>query len=260
MHHSRRNPLATGFADHWAVMRCIGRESPVAHNAVGHPISERHGSGGDWALFFTVAICPPIAAGNGLHSYGKFVNCVGGASGVHPTGVLVKALVDEKLPPRRRAIGIQPLAAGHLLLGAEVKAGVRIYQQQRMAAGAVRRCDYKAVGPSRLARYKAAFFRGQRDGAALVKGLQLSQGNAAYIAADGTFRKTQRHPWLEPRQHLGLHVWMVGQILIETCGPSLHQLFEPRRTLGIVGLQFIRIDPQPLTQVLPQRLFAFSLS
>ena len=64
---------------------------------------------------------------------GELVDVVDAARRVHPARVRVEALVDEELPPGGRAVGVEPFAARHVLLGAEEEAGVRVDQQQRMA-------------------------------------------------------------------------------------------------------------------------------
>src|SRR3982750_4627619 len=80
-----------------------------------------------------------------LHRLSEFVDIIDAARRVHPAGVGVEALVDEELTPRRRAIDVQTLVAGYLLLGAEEVAGVRIDQKQRLAATRQRRRDGNAV-------------------------------------------------------------------------------------------------------------------
>ena len=49
---------------------------------------------------------------------------------------------------------------------------------------------------------------------------------------------------------------MGRKIIIQAIGPGLHQLLEPGRAAGIVGLQPGRIDEQALAQILPDRLLA----
>ena len=53
---------------------------------------------------------------------------------------------------------------------------------------------------------------------------------------------------------------MRREIAIETCRPGTHELPEPVRALAEVGLQRVAVDEQPLTQILPERAFAFGLS
>ena len=50
---------------------------------------------------------------------------------------VVEALVDEELAPGHRAVGVEPLVARHLQLGAEEERRVRVDQQQRVAVDAV---------------------------------------------------------------------------------------------------------------------------
>ena len=52
-------------------------------------------------------------------------------------------------PQVDRAIGVQPLVAGHLQLGAEEEAGVRVDQQQRVVVRGVGGRDGEAVGALR---------------------------------------------------------------------------------------------------------------
>ena len=43
-----------------------------------------------------------------------FIDRIGSAGGVHPSGILVETLVDEKLTPGNRAVGVQPFFAHHV--------------------------------------------------------------------------------------------------------------------------------------------------
>ena len=45
-----------------------------------------------------------------------FIDRIGSAGGVHPSGILVETLVDEKLTPGNRAVGVQPFFAHHVQL------------------------------------------------------------------------------------------------------------------------------------------------
>ena len=49
------------------------------------------------------------------------------------------------------------------------------------------------------------------------------------------------------------------QVIVQAIGPALHQRPQPRRAGGIVLPQGCRIDIEPLSQILPDRLFALGL-
>src|SRR4051812_30134187 len=102
-----------------------------------------------------------------LDLFGKFIDHIDAARRMHPAEVRVEALVDEELPPGRRTVSVEPLVPRHLQLRAEVPAGVRVDEQQRVAVRGQPGRDGDAVGAlaldpgrrtvrSRLARIEAS--------------------------------------------------------------------------------------------------------
>ena len=50
-----------------------------------------------------------------------FIDRIGSAGGVHPSGILVETLIDKKLTPGNRAVCVQPFLAHHMQFRAEEK-------------------------------------------------------------------------------------------------------------------------------------------
>ena len=128
-----------------------------------------------------------------------------------------------------------------------------------MAARTMRRPDGEAVRTERFLEFKPTFVGGQGDLLARVKRLELRQRHRLDIAANAAFGKAQRHPRFELRDDSGVHLRVIGEVLVEPRGPALHQRAQPRRALGILHFEIGRIDPQPLAQVRPDRAFAIGL-
>jgi hypothetical protein len=129
VHQGKGNPF---LAHDRAVVAGPCGETAARHGSVGAAIAQRD------RVFRKRADLPAIAIafgpGRGVDDgFGKLVDVVDPARRVHPSGMGVEPLIDEELPPRDRAIGIEAFAAGHLQFGAEEEAGMRIDQQQRMA-------------------------------------------------------------------------------------------------------------------------------
>ena len=76
----------------------------------------------------------------------EFVDVVHAARRVHPAGGGIEPLIDEDLPPRHRAVRVEPLVAHHLQLGAEVEGRVRVDPEQRVAIRGEARRNGDAVG------------------------------------------------------------------------------------------------------------------
>ena len=188
------------------------------------------------------------------------------AGGVHPAVLVVEALIDEKLPPRDRAVGFQPFFAGHVDFGPEVVVGVRIDQQQRMTVGGVLRRNREAVRPRglprlnirvKLGRALLAQRRGRRHSHARRVELRDATGvHTRNVSADAAFGKGERHPRLELRKQLRLHLRMGGQIVVEPIRKTVHQRFQPRRTFSVLDLHVERVDEQLHAQIAPKRPLA----
>src|SRR5260221_6943916 len=107
---------------------------------VGGPVTDGDRPSAEWPASGAVPIA--IAVAVPLHLFGELVDIIDTARGVHPPGMAVEALVDEELAPGRSAVNVEAFVAGDLLLRAEVPAGVRVDQQQRLAV----RCDLRGDG------------------------------------------------------------------------------------------------------------------
>src|SRR5258708_18446398 len=97
-----------------------------------------------------VSILIEVAVPSFYHGLEIFIDCVDSARCVHPSSVIVEPLIDEKLSPRHRAVGIESFVAHHLQFGAEEKARVRIDQKKRVMIDCIRRCHREAVGSAEL--------------------------------------------------------------------------------------------------------------
>ena len=53
--------------------------------------------------------------------FDELVHKIDIGGGVHPAGVFIKPLVDKKLPPGDRAVGVQALFADHVHLTAKIE-------------------------------------------------------------------------------------------------------------------------------------------
>ena len=148
LHQADGDPFAVRRADDRAVVGAVDGEFLFGHAGRG---LVRHDDLGrsHRALLFAVAVDEAVTLLD--DGFEVFVDGIDAARGVHPAGLFVEALVDEELAPGDGAIGVQPLVAGHLQLGAEEEGGVGIDQQQRVVAGGVGGRDGDAVGAARLA-------------------------------------------------------------------------------------------------------------
>ena len=90
--------------------------------------------------------------------------------------------------------------------------------------------------------------------------MQLFERYALDVTANAALAETQRHPGLEFRQYPWVDIWMSLQVVVEAVRPCLHQLPEPGRAAGIVRLQYLRVDEQPLPKILPDRLLPLAFS
>ena len=135
--------------------------------------------------------------------FGELVDVVDAAGGMHPTGFGVESLVDEELAPGDGAVGVQPVVAGHLQLGAEEEAGVRVDEQQRVSVPGVGGGDGEAVRALRLAEDQAALSQGHGHGPLFVESLQLCQRHPLDVAADAAFAEKlnaiQGSKWVSTR-------------------------------------------------------------
>ena len=171
--------------------------------------------------FIAVAIFEPAVTG--FDGFGKFIDRIDPRSRVHPADMAVEALISEELPPGRRPISGEALIAGDFGFRSEVKAGVRVDQQQSMAISTVRRCDRKAVRAQRFGAHPAGFNVVERHLFLPVKAFELAERDAGDIATDAAFAERQCHPGFEMRDDAGFHLRMGGKIEIQRIGPRGHQ-------------------------------------
>ncbi len=178
---------------------------------------------------------------------------------MHPPRAVIESLVHKELPPRHRPIRIQPRVARHLQLRPEEEGSMRIDQQQCMMPRGIRWCNRKSVRPTRLPLSCLHAGHRYRRRLPFIKFLQPTQIHLLNIAANTALGKRERHPRLKPHQYPRLHLRMSCQVEVEAIRPGIHQALQPRRRLRILLLQILRIDKQPLPQILPHRLLALRL-
>ena len=130
-----RDPLAVCFAHDRTVMRAIDGEFLLRHPVI-RLVRHRDFAHRDGTLFGAVLV--EVAVALLRHGFEILVDGIDAAGGVHPTGAVVEALVDEELAPGDGAVGIEAFVAHHLQFGAEEERRVRIDQQQRVMR---RRCS-----------------------------------------------------------------------------------------------------------------------
>ena len=105
------------------MLRAIDSESFLSDPVVGL-VGNLDYRRGDGTLFVGELVIELIAF---LHDGLEIlVDRVDGARGVHPAAVLIETLVDKKLAPGNRAVGVQAFVAGHLQFRPEVEGRMRI--------------------------------------------------------------------------------------------------------------------------------------
>ena len=252
LHQLDRDPLAVLGAHDGAVVAAIGSDRARGH-AGGGLVGQRNVLGLHLALAVTVFVEHlAIALDHGLE---VFVDDVAPAGGVHPPGALVEALVDEELSPGDRAVGIEALFAGHVDFGPEVERGMRVNEQQRPARLAQFGRDGKAVRAAWFG-VKAVVGNGQLRRLA-VEGFEILEVDFLDVATDTAFAERQRHPGLEASDQFGFDLRMGQQVVIETIGKAVHQLFEPCGTGRVLRLHVRRGDVHLHAQVAPDLGLAF---
>src|SRR6476469_1767847 len=167
----------------------------------------------------------------------------------------VEALVDEELTPGRGTVSVEVLVARHLQLGAEVPAGVRIDEQERVPAGGEAGRDGDPVRSLPLDPWR----RTKGDLLTRIEGLEVGGVDPLDVAADAAFGEAERHPRLEMLQHLGMYLRVGREEVVEAVCPSIHQRLHLRWALRVIGLKLRLADVEPGAQVLPDRLFAVGL-
>ena len=178
---------------------------------------------------------------------------------MHPAVLVVEALIDEELPPGDGAVGLEPLLAGHVNFWTEVVIRVRIDHQQRVAVRRVLGRDGEAVRSRGLPRFELGVeFLARRTGgrhaqARRVELLDATGVHTSDVATDAAFGERERHPRLELREQLRLHLRVRGQIVIEPIGEAVHQRLQPHRALGVLCLHVERVDKELHAQVAPER-------
>src|ERR1039458_9603909 len=101
-------------------MRAVDGEMLFGH-AIAGPVPHGDRRGRHRTLFGPVFV--DIAVAIFLYGFEILIDGIDAAGGVHPAGALVETLVDEELPPRHGAVGIEPLLTGHLQFRATEKSG-----------------------------------------------------------------------------------------------------------------------------------------
>ena len=258
-HHGLAHPAPIGgAADNGAVAGAEGRDAQGGEAAGGGAVGQGDARRGNRAQDVAVTGERAVAL---VHDGLKVaVHRVRMAGGVHPAQPVVEALVDEELAPGDGAIGVEPLVAGHLQLGAEVERGVRVDQQQRVVVHGVRRRDGDAVGAGRRAgsgRRRGLVRR--RGGGQSIEAGQLRERDALDVAADAALAEGERHPGLEPPDHPGRHLAMHQEVVVQAVGPAVHQRPQPGRASGVAGAEVGGVDVEPGPQVLCECRAAFGL-
>ena len=127
----RRDPAAAVEMRDRAVVRAIAREC-ARRDVVSVAIAQDDLGDFEGTHFFAVAVLQPgLRAHYILHELVHEVR-VGGR--VHPASVFVEALINEELSPGYGAVGVQAFLRDHVHLAAEIERGVRIDEQQGIAA------------------------------------------------------------------------------------------------------------------------------
>jgi len=120
----------------------------------------------------------------------------------------------------------------------------------------VGRSDGEAVGPGLHRLLPARVYRCRAARAVCVELPELIQIYALDISADAPFGEAQRHPGLEPGDHLGLHRGMGVEIVVEPVGPGVHQHLQRVGTSGVERLEAVGVDEQPHPEVGPESALA----
>ena len=140
---------------------------------------------------------------------------------------------------------------------------VRIDHQQRMPVRRVLGRNGEAVRSRGLTRLelRVEFLPRRRGGrhthARRVELLNAAGVHTGDVATDAAFGERERHPRLELREQLRLHLRVRGQIVIQPIGEAVHQRLQPHRALGVLRLHVERVDEQLHAQVAPERALAF---
>ncbi len=231
-----------------------------ARRPVLRSVRHDHRAGLHRPLFGAVFVDVPAALVR--HRLEVLVDVVDAAGRVHPAGAIVEPLVDEELAPRERAVRVQALVAHHLRFGAEEEGRVRIDQQQRVVSGGVRGRDGDAVRSGRLDVRRRGIQRRLRRrlrAAVAVEGFELREVHALDVAADAAFGERERHPRLEPFDHLRGDRRVRIQVVVQAVGPRPHQLLQPVGARVELRLHVVGIDEELHPQVAVDLLFAFRL-
>ncbi len=97
-----------------AVMRAENFDRPLCHRAVRRLVGDLDGRHDNGAFLGAELI--KVLAVLFYDLLVEFVDDVSGARRVHPAEAGIEALIDKELSPRRRTVGVEPFAAGHLQL------------------------------------------------------------------------------------------------------------------------------------------------
>ena len=187
----------------------------------------------------------------------KLVDEVDARRRVHPARVLVEALVDEKLPPRDRTVGIEPFLADHVDLATEVERRMRIDQQHGVAGARVLTGNSKSVGG--VLHTVVRRYRRLDECFVPVELGDLVEGNSFDIAADRAFEEIHRHPRLESLQQRRLDVRVGCQVVIEAVRIRIAQRLQPVGGSRISRLGLIDGHVQARPHVAEDGRFAIDL-
>ena len=192
------------------------------------------------------------------YGFEVFIDSVNAARGVHPTGAVVEALIDEKLTPRDRAIGVESFVARHLKLGAEEEGSVRVDQQKRMMRNSVRRRDSDAVRTARFCKLIVVCgCEPSKRWFAAIESREIIQVDAFNVTADAAFGEGESHPGLEVLDEARFHFVLFRKIEVHCVGEGIHNRLQPRRACVELALECVRVDEQFHPQILENPGFAF---
>src|SRR5688572_17468597 len=154
---------------------------------------------------------------------------------MHPPETFVESLIDEELPPRHRAVSVEPLVARHLQFRTEVEGCMRVDQQKSLL---VRRVGRRYSNSVRSFRFRERIGLGILGDAiaARVEQLEAVRVDGFYIAANAALGEAKSHPWLEPGDHSRFNVWVLREKVVQTVCPRGHQFLEPIRAAGEIRL------------------------
>ena len=73
---------------------------------------------------------------------------------MHPTGLFIETLVNEKLPPGHGAVSVQTLLADHMNFAPKIKRGMWVDQKKRVARRRLVWGNSNPVGSPRFCKWR----------------------------------------------------------------------------------------------------------